>query len=355
MTGVMTRATASPERTVRDELRAAHARARRRIVVVCVSLSVVTAALFIAALMAGSQVLSPGEAVGGITGTGTPSTVFVVRELRLPRALTAALVGLALGAAGTLFQRVLGNPLASPDFLGVSAGAGTLTAGALVLGGASGLALPGFALLGGFGTAALIYAVAWRRGVSEYRFILVGIGVATFAGSITSYLIARAEFSDARAALTWLTGSVGMATPELIALLAGTLVLFVPVGWAIARLLRRLELGEETARMLGARVERDRFVILGAAVVLVSIATAAVGPIAFIAMLAGPIAQVLLGTAGRSILAAALTGAVLMQSADLIAQHALPWPISTGVVTGVFGAPYIAAMLIRTARKAQIR
>lgn len=328
------------------------AAARRRIAVVVASLSLLVVVLALGALCLGSVFIAPADALAAAFGVGERSTVFVIQELRLPRAVAAVLVGLALGASGTLFQRVLGNPLASPDFLGVAAGAGTATAAALVLGGVAGVALSTYALIGGAVTAILIYVLAWRRGVSEYRFILVGIGVGAFASSVTSYLVARAEFGDARAALTWLVGSVGMATPETTTLVAIVVVVFAAFGLVIGRMLRVLELGDDTARMLGARVERDRVIVLGVAVVLVSVATAAVGPIAFVAMLAGPLVEFLLARSGRSILAAALMGAVILQIADLIAQHALPWPISTGVVTGVFGAPYIAWVLISAARKA---
>lgn len=315
----------------------------------CLALAVIV--LFAASLMVGSLLLSPVDVVGGVLGDGKRSTVFVIQELRLPRATAAMLIGLALGASGTLFQRVLGNPLASPDFLGVAAGAGTATVAAIVLGGAAGISLSTCALVGGLLTAATIYLFAWQRGVSAYRFVLIGVGVAAFAQAITSYLVARAEFTDARAALTWLVGSVGVATPETTLVLAGVLAAFVPIGILCSRSLRVLELGDETARMLGARVQRERLLVLVAGVVLVSVATAGAGPIGFVAMLAGPLAAILLGHAGRSILAASLMGAVIVQVADLIGQYALPWPVSTGVVTGVFGAPYIAWVLISAARR----
>ncbi|MET0734168.1 MAG: iron chelate uptake ABC transporter family permease subunit [Microbacterium sp.] len=322
---------------------------RRALVIGCLVLGIVV--LFATATMVGSVMLTPADVIGGILGTAEPSTVFVVRELRLPRALAAVLIGLALGASGTLFQRVLGNPLASPDFLGVAEGAGTATVAALVFG-AAGVALPVCALLGGALTAAVIGFVAWNRGLTAYRFILVGIGVSAFATSVTSYLLARAEFRDARAAITWLVGSVGMASPESLTLLAVVLVLFIPAGLFAARALNTLELGDDSARTLGARVQGERLAVIAIAVVLVSVATAAAGPIAFVAMLAGPLVAIPLGSAGRSILAAALMGVVIIQIADLLAQHALPWPVSTGVVTGVFGAPYIAWVLISSARKA---
>ncbi|MDN3240523.1 FecCD family ABC transporter permease [Glycomyces tritici] len=329
--------------------------ARRRIRLVVAGLALAAIGLFWLAIAIGADLLPPGEVLMGLAGTGEPSTVFIVRELRLPRAGAALLIGLALGGAGTLFQRVLGNPLASPDFLGVAAGAGTATVAAIVFGASSALLLPTAALAGGALTAALIYLFAWRRGVSAYRFILVGVGVATFAQSITSYLVARAEMRDAREALTWLIGSVGMASPAALILLAVTMALFVPAGVYASRVLRALELGDATARVLGSRTQRDRVAVLGIGVVLVAVATAAAGPIAFIAMLAGPLARLLLRRAGQSIAASALMGAVLLQTADLLAQHALPWPVSTGVVTGVFGAPYIAWVLISAARRSDLR
>ncbi|TDE97337.1 iron ABC transporter permease [Occultella glacieicola] len=324
---------------------------RRRLGATVVVLSAVVVLLFVVSLVVGSVVVPPVDAVLATFGVGEDATVFVIQELRLTRAGAAALVGIALGVSGTLFQRVLGNPLASPDFLGVAAGAGTAAAAALVLGGVAGFTLSGYALLGGLATAALVYFLAWHRGVSEYRFILVGIGVGALASSVTSYLVARAEFSDARAALSWLVGSVGMATPGLLRVVAVLLVVLAVSGPGLARMLRALELGDEPARMLGARAERDRFVLLGVAAVLVSVATAAVGPVAFVAMLAGPLAAIALGPTSRSILASGLMGAVILQVADLLAQHALAWPISTGVVTGAFGAPYIAWVLISAARE----
>lgn len=325
--------------------------ARRHTLLVATGLALGVAALFWLAIAIGGVFLPPGDVLGGLTGGGEPATVFVVRELRLPRAAAAVLIGLALGAAGTLFQRVLGNPLASPDFLGVAAGASTATVAAIVFGTASAVMLSTSAVVGGALTAALIYLFAWRRGVSAYRFILIGVGVSTFAQSITSYLVARAEMRDAQAALTWLIGSVGMTSPQSLTMLAVAVALFVPAGLYAARALRPLELGDATARVLGARAQRDRLAVLGIGVALIAVATAAAGPIGFVAMISGPLARLLLRRAGPSIAASALMGAVILQIADLIAQHALPWQVSTGVVTGVFGAPYVAWILVTAARR----
>jgi iron complex transport system permease protein len=326
-------------------------RARRRRAVIVAALVAAVVALFLLSMMLGSSLLSPVQVALGLVGLADGSDNFIVQELRLPRSISALLIGLALGAAGTLFQRVLRNPLASPDFLGVAAGASTATVAALVLGSASGLMLPVSALGGAIVTATVIFLLAWRRGVSGFRFVLVGIGVAAFAQSITSYLIARAEFSDARAALTWLVGSVGYASEASIVLLVAAVVALAVLTPTLTRRLSALELGDDLARGLGARVQADRVLILGAGVLLVAVATAAAGPIAFVALLAGPVSFALLGRAGPSIPVAAAVGAILMQVADLAAQYALPWPVSTGIITGFAGAPYIAWLLISSNRR----
>lgn len=314
-------------------------------------LAVVAFALVVGTLTVGSGGTAPLDALrSALHVPGDPSTDFIVQELRLPRALTSLLVGLALGVAGTVFQRLLGNPLASPDILGVSAGAGTAAVAGLVLWDVSGGALALAALVGALVTSTLVYVLAWRGGLSGYRFILVGVGVAAFMTSITSYLVSKAEIADARAAMLWLTGSSGLAGPTQIAVLAGAVGVGLPLAHLLGRRLVVLELGDDAAAGLGVRVERDRRLLLGLSILLVALATAAAGPIAFVALMAGPIALRLLRGAGVGIVAAALVGALIMLLADLIGQHLLPITLPTGVVTGLVGAPYIVWLLISANR-----
>ena len=280
-----------------------------------------------------------------------PSVDFVVRELRLPTALTGLSVGLALGVAGLVFQKLLANPLASPDFVGVSSGASLFAVSGIVLFDVTSAGISLAALGGALTSAVLVYLLAWRDGISGYRFILIGIGVSEFMLSIVGYIVAKAEINEAREAMTWLVGSVGQAgTGELRALLVAVAVL-VPVALLLDRSLRTLELGDDTARALGARVETARLALLGVAIVLVAFATAAAGPIMFVALMAGPIAVRLLGPASGGILAAGLVGAVIVLSADLAAEHALPVSLPTGVLTGVIGAPYLIWLLVTTNRE----
>ena len=181
--------------------------------------------------------------------------------------------------------------------------------------------------------------------------MLIGISISEFMYSIAGYLVARADKSDARAATAWHVGSVGYAgTGQLRALLVAVAVL-VPLALVLARALRTLELGDDAASALGVGVERSRLALIGVAIVLVAFATAAVGPILFVALMSGPIAGRLLGPAPGLLVASGLVGAVIVMAAALVAVHALPAVLPTGVVTGAIGAPYLI-WLLATANRA---
>jgi iron complex transport system permease protein len=312
----------------------------------------VAGALFVLTLGVGSTFIPPGDVLASLLHLReAPLIDIVVRELRLPDAVTALAVGLAFGLAGPLFQRMLANPLASPDFVGVTSGSGLFACAAIVMFHASGLAVAGASLAGAALSTALIYLLAWRGGIRGFRFILIGIGVATAMTSVTGYLLARATIWDARAAMTWLIGSVGQAGEDELRILIGVLAVFAPLALLLGRQLRALELGDDAATALGARVERARLGVVVVVVVLVGCATAVAGPIPFVALMAGPIATRLLGPAGGGIPAAGFVGAALVLGADLVAHHLMPSPMPTGVVTGLVGAPYLLWLLATANRE----
>ena len=328
------------------------AQRRRRGLRVTIGLGIGVFALFVLTMMVGSYFVSAMDIVTSVFHLAdNPGPDFIVRELRLPRALAAVSVGLALGVSGTVFQQMLGNPLASPDFIGISSGASLAAVSSIVLFHVSGFEISLAALLGALGSATLIYVIAWRDGVSGYRLILVGIGVSEFMLAIVSYLIARADLYDAREAMHWLTGSIGQSgNRELMALIVALIVL-LPAALILNRPLRALELGDDAAKALGARVELSRMGLIGVSIALVAFATAVAGPIAFVALIAGPIARRILGPASGGILASAFVGAIIVLTADLIAQHLLPEALPTGVITGAVGAPYLIWLLATVNRE----
>jgi iron complex transport system permease protein len=302
--------------------------------------------MFVLAMMLGSVRLTPADVLGSLFGVvDNPGVDFVVLELRFPQTAAAAAVGLALGVAGTLFQQLLRNPLASPDFVGVSSGASVAAVAGIVVYDFQGVGIPTLAVLGALTSSALMYLLAFRDGVSGYRFILIGIGVSAFMLGLVGYLLTRATLHDARQAMHWLVGSIGQSGATELRMLALALVVLVPAAVLLQRHLRALELGDDVARGLGTRVEWARFALIALSVVLTGLATAVAGPIVFVALIAGPVANRLLGPATGGVLAAGFAGAGLLLAADLVALHVLPTELPTGVVTGAVGAPYLLWLL----------
>ncbi|AWB93891.1 FecCD family ABC transporter permease [Aeromicrobium chenweiae] len=336
-----------PRATVRSGRQVRH----RRSLVVTATLAVVAFALFVLTMMVGDYVVPPLDVIGSAFRlTDDPAVDFIVRDLRLPTAAAALAVGLALGISGFVFQKLLGNPLASPDFVGVSSGASLFAVTAIVLFGAGSLVVSASALAGALLAALAIYLLAWRDGISGYRFILIGIGVSQLLLSLVGYVITRADLYEAREAMTWLVGTVGQAgSGELRTLLVALLVL-VPVALVLERPLRALELGDDTARALGSRVEVGRLALLAVSIVLIGFSTAVAGPIMFVALIAAPIAQRLTGPAG-GVLAAGLVGAIIVLAADLVSEQLLPTSLPTGVITGLVGAPYLIWLLATVNRE----
>lgn len=322
--------------------------ARRRVVTLVLAL-LVTAA-FAASLMIGRTFYPPADVWAVITGQDVPGATFTVGRLRLPRAVLALLVGLCFGLAGVTFQTMLRNPLASPDVIGISAGASTAAAFAIVMLSLSGAAVSAFAIVVGLGVAILIYVLSYRDGVAGTRLILIGIGMAAMLQSITAYILSRAAEWDLQEATRWLTGSLnnagwGDVHPTLVAL-----IVLGPLLLSQVKDLEILQLGDDAASALGVRVELTRLVVIVAAVGLVAFATAATGPIAFVAFLAGPIAARIVGPGGSLLIPAALVGALLVLVADLAGQFAFGHRYPVGVITGVLGAPYLVYLIIRTNR-----
>ncbi|GIE95600.1 FecCD family ABC transporter permease [Paractinoplanes rishiriensis] len=318
--------------------------------VVTLALSVALIAMVALTLSYGEFQISLPDVVRSLLGLPAPAGVeYVMHSLRLPRALTGVLVGLAFGLAGAVFQQLTGNVLASPDVIGPSQGASA----AAVLAGlvAGGPSVPVAALLGALLTATAVYLLSWRSGVSGYRLVLVGIGVGTGLSSVTSFLLTRSDIRVAADALIWLTGSINGRTWEQVIPLAAAVVVLLPAALVLGRALTSLQLGDDLARGLGQRVQLSRLALLAVAVGLVGAATAAAGPVAFVAFLSGPIAVRLVRGGRPVLLQAALVGALVVLVADFIGAHLVgPTPFPVGVVTGAIGAPYLLWLLAKSNR-----
>ena len=314
------------------------------------AIAVLTLLVFAVSLMVGRSFFSPVEVWAVLMGESGPGASFTVGELRLPRAVLAVLAGFAFGAAGTTFQTMLRNPLASPDVIGISTGAGAAAVIAIIVLGLNDTAVSVFALIGALATAAVITLLSYRGGFAGIRFILIGIGIAAMLTSVTSYILSRAANWDIQAAMQWLAGSLNGASWERVFPLSIACAILVPVLLLCGSGLGMLRLGDDTARALGVRVQVTRIALILSAVALLAFATARTGPIAFVAFMAGPIAARLVGSGGSLLLPAGFVGALLVLVSDLAGQFLFDERYPVGVITGVLGAPYLILLLIRMNR-----
>ncbi|MBA8794015.1 iron complex transport system permease protein [Friedmanniella endophytica] len=350
------RAAAEPDRPARGRAAARAAvtgvrrRRARRTLLVCLVLVVLIVVVLVASMITGDVPLTVGQVWYALTGRGTAGTNFIVYQLRLPRIETGLLTGACFGVAGAIFQSLVRNPLASPDIIGVSYGASAGGVVAILVLGWSGFALSGAALVGGLAVAAAIYLLAWRDGISGYRFVLIGIGLSAVLASVINYAITRAQVFEAQSALVWLTGSLNGASVDQFATLLPPAAVLLVAALVARRWLSGLQLGDELAVATGVPVERARLVLILIGVALAAVATAAVGPIGFVAFVAGPIARRLTRGTGDALVAPALVGALVVTAADYAGQHLLPVTLPVGVITPLIGAPYLLWLLITSGK-----
>ncbi len=314
------------------------------------SLALAIVATYAVTLMVGNTFYGPSEVIRVILGEQVPGASFTVGDLRLPRATLGVLAGFSFGIAGVTFQTMLRNPLASPDIIGISSGASAAAVIGIVIFSWSETAVSVAALVAALATALGIYLLSFRHGFAGTRLILIGIGVGAMLDSVVSYTLSRAAAWDMQSALQWLTGSLNGATWERVTPLAVACAVLVPLLLAQGRNLGVLRLGDDAASGLGVRVGLSRVLLIMAAVALLAFATAACGPIAFVAFMAGPIAARIVGPSGSLLLPAALVGALLVLLADLVGQFAFDHRYPVGVVTGVLGAPFLIYLLVRINR-----
>ncbi|MFD4636945.1 FecCD family ABC transporter permease [Lentzea sp. NPDC058436] len=327
-------------------------RVRPRAVVVGLLLTAVVVVLSLFMLTTGDLKASVPDVLRAIGGEGPRGLQLVVNTFRLPRLLTGIGVGAALGAAGAIFQSVSKNPLGSPDVIGFTTGSATGALLVLLLFQDSALGVPLGAVLGGVVSALVVYALAYRRGVQGFRLILVGIGVSAMLAAVNAYLLSRASLKDAQNAQHWLVGSLNGREWTDVGTVWASLTVLLPLVVMLGRPMSLLEMGDEAATARGVPVESTRLTLVIAGVALTAVATAAAGPIAFVALAAPQVAHRLVRVGAAGPLLSALTGAALLVGADLAGQRLLfPLQLPVGLSTGAIGGLYLVWLLGREWRR----
>ena len=329
--------------------RASMRRPRRALVLLALG---VLAALAVRVLL-GTYTVTIPDFLTLLTGGEVPvrGARFIVMEDKLPRALLGALAGGAFGCAGAIFQLLLRNPLASPDIIGISNGASLGAVISMVYWGASGFSVSVYAILFALAAALVTMILASGRANVGNRFILMGIGVAALCQAAVTYLLERMSTGQATSATVWMVGSLNNANWERIRILSIALIVLLPfILWGVNHL-KTSAVGDDLAHGLGVPVGRVRWYYISLGVLLAAMATAATGPIAFIAFVSGPIARRMMG--GRhTLLGASMVGATIVVLADFMAANLFPsisFPV--GILTGAMGAPVLIWLLLQNQKE----
>ncbi|WP_435128508.1 FecCD family ABC transporter permease [Halobaculum sp. D14] len=275
----------------------------------------------------------------------------IVWQIRMPRVIVAMFVGANLSVSGAIFQAVTRNELASPYILGVSSGAGLAILLTLVV--FSGLAslLPVVAALGGAAAFLLVYAIAWKGGTNPVRLVLAGVIVSTVFQSLQTGLFFFADdLGVVQTAIAWTTGSLTGVDWEQVRMILPWTVISMAAALVGARQLNVLLLGERTARSLGMRVERARFMLSGVAILAAAAAIAAAGIVGFIGLIVPHMVRQLVGSDYKRLVVGCLfAGPALLTVADVGARLALsPAQLPVGIVTGLVGGPYFLYLMRKT-------
>ncbi|MBM7600731.1 iron complex transport system permease protein [Virgibacillus halotolerans] len=312
---------------------------------------------FFVSLSTGVIQIAPGDVLKTLFNNGTDRQKLILFNFRLPGILLAILIGAGLAVSGVILQGITQNELADPGILGINTGAGLAVVLFLFffrdsLDTASTLSIymmPLFALIGAVGAAALIYVLAWNKGVNPIRLVLVGIGInAGFSAALVIFQL-KMNPQDYRQATVWLTGDIWSANWNFVFALLPWILLLIPFALHKANALNALNLGDSVASGLGSHVEKERMILLLTAVALAGACVAAGGGIAFLGLVVPHIARKIIGPMHQYIIPiSALIGALLLMVADTVSKNLLATDIPVGIVVSILSVPYFVYLLMKT-------
>lgn len=327
---------------------------RRAGIIACIFI-ILLIILFLISLNTGVIRIDPVTIVKTIFGSGTPRDELLLFEFRLPRITIAMLIGMGLAVSGAVLQGIVKNPLADPGIIGINAGAGL----AVMLFvsyfstelGNSVFIMPVLAFAGAGAAAVIIYAFSYKKdeGVSPIRLILVGVAVAAGISALMIVLTLKLDPRTYDFVATWLAGSIWGSNWNFVLALLPWLLILIPFVYMKSRVLDVLNLGDHTAVSLGMDLEKERRILLAAAVGLAAASVSVSGGIGFVGLIAPHMTRRLVGNKHKYVIPiCALVGAVLVLTADTIGRVILqPAEIPTGVVVAIIGAPYFLYLLAK--------
>lgn len=310
---------------------------------------------FLVSLNTGHIRLSPTDVFITLLGQGTDQQALILFEFRLPRMVIALLVGMGLAISGTVLQGIVRNPLADPGIIGINAGAGLsvmlfVSFFSTTVATASVFMMPIFAFVGAGSAAVAVYLLSYKRyeGISPMRLVLTGVAVAAGINALMIVLTLKLDPEKYQFLATWLAGSIWGSSWKFVLALLPWLVLFIPFIYSKASVLNVLNLGDETAIGLGTHLERERRMLLAAAVGLAAASVSVSGGIGFVGLIAPHLTRQLVGEQHEYVIpVSALVGALLLLVADTIGRWIMSSEIPAGIVVAVIGSPYFLYLLAK--------
>lgn len=322
---------------------------------IALPLLAVVAALFMVSLLTGPADIGIGESLAALLSGGDGPLALVMREIRLPRALLAVMIGASLGLSGAAMQGYLRNPLAEPGLIGVSGSAalGAVLAIQTGLAASFALGLPLAALAGALGGVLLVMALAGPRGTS-LTLILGGIAVSSLAGALTALVLNLSPNPFAASEIVfWMMGSLADRSMTHVWLALPFMVLGLALLAGLGRGLDALTLGEDAAQAMGIDMVRLRLMLVIGTACVVGAGTAVAGAIGFVGLVVPHMLRPLVGAhPGRLLWASAMGGAAMVLLADIAVRVVLPErDLKLGVLTALVGAPLFLHLILRLRRE----
>ena len=315
---------------------------------------------FIISLSIGDSFISPLKIISILIGNGSAFDTLIVQEFRMPRIIVALFAGVGLAVSGAILQGIIRNPLASPDVIGISAGAGAAIVAFLALFSDANHSLtvsiawmPVAAFIGALITALLVYSLSWTNGVTATRLVMIGIGIAAFMQAVSTVLMLIGPIYQASKANVWITGSVNSATWQQVKIIIPVIAFLFILTLLVTRHLNLQQFGDDVATSLGQDVQNIRFSLLVLCTALVGSAVAFAGTIGFVGLMAPHIARRLVGSSfGSLIPVSACIGGILVVLADTFGRSLFgSIEVPAGVFTAAIGAPYFIYLLIKMQKR----
>jgi iron complex transport system permease protein len=317
-------------------------RSRPALLLGLVAGAVVLFVCLLASVRFGAARIGTGDVISAFTDYDGSEDDLIIRTLRVPRALVAALVGAALAVAGAIIQGLTRNPLSDPGILGIEAGAALAVVGSVFILGASSLTTYAlFAFAGAAMAAVVVYGLGTLGGMTPAKLVVAGAAMAALLSSLTTAVLIfnQRTLEEIR---FWLAGSVAGRDLSLLLQVLPYAAAGLLLAFALSRRITTLTLGEDVAVGLGQRTAWVKFLSIVAVVLLAGSAVAVAGPIGFVGLVVPHVARFFVGVDYRWILPySAFLGAVLLVTADIAARLVLrPTELPVGVMTALVGAPF---------------